>query len=211
MPKFIGFAGHKQVGKSTAASLLDGWLRSEGHSVKITFFASPLKEMCINILGLKRELVYGDNNAKEQLTHILWDNLPIEIRIKYGTEFYDYLNEFPKPREGPMTVREVMQIVGTDIFRQMLWKDVWVRNPFITQYEEDFVILDDVRYFNEKKAIEDNNGLVILLLRETGLTDQHISEKELDGVPFRHTVENHGSLQELKSKILNIINERSIL
>tara|TARA_R110000824_G_scaffold288410_1_gene476318 strand:+ start:4028 stop:4777 length:750 start_codon:yes stop_codon:yes gene_type:complete len=130
-----------------------------GKFIKIYSFANKLKHMCIDILGLKENLVFGSDEEKNTLTDIPWD--------------------IPE-KTGNMTVREVLQHVGTDMFRG-LDPSVWV-NACLRQIEDDapeLALISDVRFENEVKAIQNKGGFVIGLTRKPyEKQDNHISEQE---------------------------------
>lgn len=209
---FIGFSGKKQVGKDTATDFAVECLENAGHTVHVTAFAEPLKRMCIDILGLDEKLVYGSNEDKDTLTHICWDNFPMNIRLKYSRETIGSRRLENVPRSGAMTVREVLQVVGTDIFREMFFDNIWAQAPFRKNYgDADIVILTDCRFPNEKEEIEGNEGVTVRLERNTGLEDSHRSETALDGYVFNRTYENNGTIDELHDFIRSTLEELKLL
>jgi len=202
---FISLSGKKQVGKDTATDIATRLLRDVGKTVKVTAFAEPLKRMCIDVLGLEEALVYGSNDDKDTLTHIVWDTMPLNIRVKYSKVTRG-------PRSGAMTVREVLQVVGTDIFREMFWDNVWAEAPFRKDYADvDVVILTDCRFPNEKDCTDGSGGVTIRLERATGFTDNHKSETALDGYTFEYFYENNGSLEDLEIFIRETLEEIELL
>jgi len=190
-------------------------LEAVGYKVGVTAFAKALKDTAINILGLERDLVYGSNDDKETLTHIVWDNFPEEIRFKYADKSKDPMSGasmWHGPRCGPMTIREVLQVMGTDIFREMFEQDVWANSPFRSDWSEhDVVFITDCRFPNEKRVTEERNGVTIRLLRNTGFTDNHSSEVALDDYTFERTFENNGSLDELARFVRKTLLELELL
>lgn len=82
---------------------------------------------------------------------------------------------------GFMTGREVMQFVGTEIFRKM-YSEVWVDATIcnINNDNPTMAIITDVRFPNEVKGIQNRDGKVIRMTRNIH-TDEHESEKALDG------------------------------
>jgi hypothetical protein len=113
-PMFLVMSGKKQVGKDTAANFAKDILNKHGLSVTISAFAEPIKQFCNEVLGISYELMNGTDEQKNSLTEYLWDNMPIDIRLRH------YKKTFlgcKLSRKGPMTVREVMQVFGTDICR----------------------------------------------------------------------------------------------
>lgn len=205
MTQFLAFSGKKQTGKNTATDIAKRLLEDAGKRVQFAAFAEPLKDkICIDILGLDRALVYGSNADKDTVTNIMWDTLPLDIRVRYSKVTRG-------PRSGPMTVREVLQVVGTDIFRKMLYDLVWVEAPFRRKFDADVVILVDLRFPNEKISTEKRGGVIIRLERETGLVDNHESETALDGFEFKYCYKNNGSLDDLTSFIRKVLADNKLL
>jgi hypothetical protein len=205
MTKFIGFSGRKQTGKDTSAKILNELLFLDHKNVAITSFATILKDMCVGILGLTKEGVFGTDADKNSLSHIKWDDMPQEIQRKYSNSTHSKDKYVPLPRSGNMTNREVLQIVGTDIFRKM-YPNVWVDALFRRDWsQEDYVLIPDVRFPNEALAIEEHGGILIRLERNTGLQDAHISEIALDGYNFKHRIDNNGSFKDLEDKLKAIL------
>lgn len=168
--------------------------------VAIYNFADTLKETCMKVMGLTWEQCYGTDKQKNTPTMYRWDTLPDSIREAYSQEMvevvtgttvelgkqvqtYDVLK---KPRVGPMTGREVMQVVGTDIFRKMFSDQIWVNATFskIKNEGKSIALIADVRFPSEVDAILDNGGYVIRLNRIHDEKDQHPSETALDDYPF---------------------------
>jgi hypothetical protein len=214
---FLAFSGKKKTGKDTSMKIAKEMLESSGRTVQFAAFAEPLKDkICIDILGLDKALVYGSNEDKDKPTHILWDKLPEYIRKKYSkevvtiTSLYGPIQE-AIPRSGQMSNREVMQIVGTDIFRKMLYDLVWADGPFRRKFDADVVILTDLRFPNEKHCTEEHGGVIIRLERETGLIDNHESETALDGYEFKYCYKNNGSLDDLTSYIRDVLANNKLL
>jgi hypothetical protein len=218
---FIALSGKKQVGKDTAANMIVRLVESQGKTVAVTAFAEPLKRMCVEILGLRPEGVFGTDAEKNSLSHIQWDGFPLNVRLKYSKEYatYEYgsFTDVPEkraqqlPRSGPMTNREVLQVVGTDIFRA-IYGDVWAKAPFNRDWSGyDVVILTDCRFPNEKKVTEDAGGVIIRLERSTGFVDNHPSEIALDGDTFENTYQNSGSFDDLEKYIRYILERQGLI
>jgi len=166
--------------------------------IKHYSFADKLKEFCIQVLGLDSNLVYGNKEDKEQLTHLDWKDMP---GVCTNEVLCDKVNKFSATLEdddpaknyelfyhkpGPMTVREVLQYFGTNICRKM-FSDCWVHACYnqVLNDGSDLAVIDDCRFPNEllfglpdwldcKKIIFVNN--------ERG---QHESERALDNIPKR--------------------------
>ena len=164
-----------------------------GKYIKLYSFAKKLKQISIEILGLKEEQVFGSDKQKNSKTHINWEDMPGE-----------------NDRSGSMTAREVLQFVGTDIFRSM-YKNVWV-DACLRQIKNDapeIALISDVRFKNEVKAIKDNSGLVIGLKRSPyKKSDKHPSETQVEKCfPFCNVVIDNSKLsipQQNEQIYLNI-------
>jgi len=77
-----------------------------------------------------------------------------------------------------------LQMVGTDWFRG-LWEDCWINawTKRVGESTADVVLVPDVRFPNELKAVQDMNGFVIRLMRAPFADqDQHLSETALDHI-----------------------------
>lgn len=138
--------------------------------VKIYNFADVLKQdICINILGLTYEQCYGTDDQKNSLTDIVWSNIP---------GYSELYNKTANTENNKMTAREVMQIVGTDIFRK-IDPNVWIRatiNKIITEQPE-LAVITDCRFPNEIEAIKQIDGKIIRLTR-----NPHVSEHESENI-----------------------------
>jgi len=112
-----------------------------------------------------------------------------------------------------MTVREVLQFVGTELFRNQLDPDVWLNSVFLKPWaEDDIVIIADARFPNEA-VLGRKNGLLISIERDTGLvSDGHKSENALDDyTDYHYTIDNNGSFDELRDKLDVILKANSLL
>jgi len=124
--------------------------------VKIYNFADILKtDICINMLGLTYDQCYGTDDNKNEMTKIVWN-------------------------DKKLSARDVMQVVGTDIFRK-LDTNVWVRSTInkIIRDKPDLAVITDCRFPNEVDSIKQSGGKVIRLTRNPFQSD-HLSETVLD-------------------------------
>ena len=118
--------------------------------IKVYHFADPLKEMAIDLFGLKAEHVYGSDDQKNQKTELLWQNMPNNVDNK----------------DGNMTNREFLEHFGTNIIRKIkndAWSEFTINN--VVKQQPEIAIIPDVRFPNEVKAIKNNGGIVIRLTR----------------------------------------------
>lgn len=119
--------------------------------------------------------------------------------------------------------RRLLQLMGTDVCRECLDPDYWVRkwnhsfSKFITNHFTDYVICDDLRFENEFENIKKLKGIIIYINRPENLSfiqrililffpkKQHSSEGRIKPGDCHFVIENNGTLEELKVKIDNII------
>jgi hypothetical protein len=196
MTKIIGFAGRKQSGKTTCSEFVAKYYNGSiapFNGAKIYNFADPLKkDICINILGLTYDQCYGDDVSKNQYTEVYWNG----VRL---------------------TAREVMQVVGTDIFRKMK-KDVWASSTIVKIKNEqpELAIIADCRFPNEVEAIRDAGGLVIKLARnpynsdhdsETALDETNYSPSNFDFIIYNHNM----TIPEQNNTILRFLKNKKVL
>lgn len=140
-------------------------------SVVVDSFAKPVKDICINILGLSYSSVYGSDQEKNELTNYCWDKIPESIRSKFGDR-----------KSNKISAREIMQIVGTDIFREYFSNDIWV-NALIKRSENsdaELLIIDDLRFNSEAKILMQKKAMFIHLQRMWKMGGSHASENGLD-------------------------------
>jgi len=198
MTKIIAFAGRKQSGKTTSAEFVLNLFNSlvannlNDGIAKIYNFADPLKTLCIDVLGLEYRQCYGSDTDKNELVDCYWDG-------------------------HQLSARDVMQIVGTDIFRKMkqnVWSDATIRK--ILKEKPDIAIIADCRFPNEVDVIKSVNGIIIKLNRNP-YNSCHSSEIALDHNQYDQSIfdliiENQDmNITEQNKIIYDFIKSRSIL
>ena len=151
-------------------------------------------------------------------------------------------NYFPKKSEDwasfgkvQMTVRELLQKLGTEAIRDNLHENAWVNALFAdyTSTSANFKensskieslnypnwIITDTRFPNEAKAIKDKKGIVVRVRRDSVVTGSseiaerigllktyaHPSETSLDTWQFDYVIDNNGTLDELIVKVKNML------
>ena len=161
MTQIIAFAGRKQSGKTTCSEFVANcYAGSLLGTPQIYNFADPLKkDICINVLGLSYDQCYGSDENKNTFTDCYW-------------------------QDARLTAREVMQFVGTDLFRKMK-NDVWASATInkIKLEQPKLAIIADCRFPNEVEVVHNAGGLVIKLTRNPYSSD-HDSETALDPEKF---------------------------
>lgn len=169
-----------------------------GQHVNIISFADELKLHCINVLGLPYESVYGTNEQKNKsLEHLTWESFS---HIKYS------IPKGEKKKTGPISGREVLQFVGTEVFRKIdtnIWVNAFKRRAM--RSNSGIIIVPDVRFPNEVDAIHELGGKVIRLMRAP-IESDHESEVALDPPydqsSFDYVIDNNGvTLEDYLSNV----------
>ncbi|MBR4624211.1 MAG: hypothetical protein IKO56_01580 [Alphaproteobacteria bacterium] len=164
----IGFAGRKRAGKTSLSKYL-----TEKHNGTIVTVADALKHLCCDLLGFDtiEELnTYKDkgtswsfNKIKEapQWAKIICEQVFGEYTDEQYSEIVELLNGI-----YAYNVRELLQFVGTDIIRK--FKPNWHVDKMVEAINNattDLVCVDDVRFPNEREAIENLGGQVFFIMR----------------------------------------------
>lgn len=191
-PVVLVISGAKQSGKGTlfkfirAANasrrgIVDTLLLRPGRPVEEFFFAYLLKRFCVDVLGLREEQAFGTDDDKNTLVpHLLWENFPVSQARMIKNE-HGYVTS---ARSGPMTGREVLQYVGTELVREF-YGEAWPRATHKMIRDSDayrrggVCVVTDGRFPNEMD-ISKNEGAVTLRLTRRPFADSHASEHALD-------------------------------
>jgi uncharacterized protein YegP (UPF0339 family) len=117
-----------------------------------------------------------------------------------------------------MTVRQLLQELGTEGLRKGLHENVWVnalmadyKAPKMSEYHPSKWIITDVRFPNEAEAITEKNGVLIRIERPGTPTGEHASETSLDEYPFMHVIVNDGDLNDLINKVRKLLIQLEII
>lgn len=169
----IILSGRATSGKTFAMN----YIKSIYDDSRLVTFAAPLKRMCVDILGLNALSCYGSNHEKDQVTHIKWADLPIDKSIK---------DTITKSDPIYMTGREVMEVLGTQIFRKMYY-DCWVKAACHSIIADDspLFIIEDCRFPNEIDYLRNNlKNVYVIRLTRNPLNRDSESERALDNYDF---------------------------
>jgi hypothetical protein len=106
-----------------------------------------------------------------------------------------------------VTVRHMLQTLGTEYGRQCLHPDVWLVCWRKQAERHAKVIADDIRFKNEADLIRSMGGKVWMVRRPfVERTTDHISEGALDNYDFDAVIDNDGTLDDLRSKVEKALN-----
>jgi hypothetical protein len=188
----IGFSAKKQGGKTTAINSMLENLKRWDKTASVLNFADMLK------IVVAKTLIPAEVVDKPLL---LWIDENKDYMLSCG-----------------LTVRQALQKVGTDWFRSLepdAWVNAWKQNValYASTGRDIHVLVGDVRFPNEVKAIQDMGGYVIRLLRNPFPDDQHASETALDGYEgFDALVDNREMTIEQQNKaVWDLIKEKGWL
>lgn len=158
MGKIISFSGRLKSGKTELAKIC------ENYGYKKLYFALPLKQLCADILDI----------SIDELNKLKSDNIDISLYI--GEDICDILSTETDIPYGDVTsccfgktihtAREMLQFIGTDLIRK--YNKDWHVNRIREMIDENTnYVIDDVRFPNEKKMIEEFGGHCWFITRAT--------------------------------------------
>lgn len=175
---------------------------------KVVKFSSKLKEMLAILLNVPVEyfedrifkegilpLVYWnrENKKGKVISEKQWQHLDAESRKEYNIS-------------RKFSGRELMQYIGTDLFRDKLSPDVWVNALFNSLSLEDKILISDVRFKNEAERIKEHNGIIINIKRDVPEL-AHKSENDLKGWKFDYTINNKNEIPDLIKIVYKLYKE----
>jgi hypothetical protein len=148
-----------------------------------------------------------------------WNRQFLEVKNERIGPFYseketvDYVNKhrikYFTQGKFPITVRQALQYIGTDIFRDHFDEDVWIKALFSEYSKSNDWLITDVRFPNEVEAIQIRGGYLIKLSRNNDSEDTHESEQYIEEMDADFVVDNTSSLENLfntvKTQIFPII------
>jgi hypothetical protein len=216
--KIYGLCGEKQSGKNQFAKFAKEiiveekkYLLDVEQTIHEVALADPLKTFCMDYIGMSHEACYGSDDDK---------NRPFST---WGQLFNNnILKLFNKTAEDAVSGREVLQIVGTEIFRQTFrdsfWSDLMI-NKTIPRYRNSVcqvLFITDVRFFNEIEALKTVGAKIIRIHRhiERKQQIQHVSEQQMAQMNddmFDYVIYNDGNLQEFNDEVFIFLHEEGFV
>jgi hypothetical protein len=181
-PKLVGLCGKKQSGKDTFAAFGMDICDIHGVASAKIAFASPLKQFVVDYLGVPQGLPWGSNDDKDVIMGNWGDFFNPEICNNSGSLPGD-----------PVNVRELLQVLGTDVFRNVhesFWVNVFKSRVASGKFDEvrgegspAVVFITDMRFGNEVDEVNKMGGMTIKLDRNM-FSDEHKSESSVDLIPL---------------------------
>jgi len=197
----IGLLGYIGSGKGTVGDIL-----ADEYGFQRESFAKSVKDALAPIFGWDRNLLEGDtvqSRAFREQPDAYWSNV-------MGRDF---------------TPREALQLMGTEAGRNVFHPAIWVHSLERRLKEGKNYVITDTRFPNEIEMIHRIGGKIVRVKRgpepewyqeaydvNTGNTtssykqkllnfDVHYSEWAWIGQPVDVTIENDGTLQQLRAAI----------
>jgi hypothetical protein len=211
----IGFVGFIGSGKDTAADYLVNY-----HEFRRDSFASTLKDAVAAVFG--------------------WDRILLEGRTKEAREWRERVDPWWAERLNMpnLTPRLMLQLWGTEVCRNGFHDDIWIASlENKMRKTTDNIVISDVRFPNEIKAIHNAGGIVVRIKRgadpewyddavnanagpqnmswlisKTKLEKLgiHASETSWVGGEIDYTVSNDSTIDDLFTQIKNLVEDRLI-
>lgn len=119
-------------------------------------------------------------------------------------------------KEMSSEVRRLLQVLGTEVGRQLLGEDVWVEaiGQRIKSSSEP-VVVTGIRFFNELDMIRQLGGVSVFIIRpglqQEATTAQHASETTLEEHNFNLVVLNTGSIEDLQEAAEAVLRAEGVL
>ena len=200
----IGLYGKKGVGKDFVCECFGPALtqygpRAPSLTVARAAFADPIKGFLVDVLGLDQQKIYGNDHDKMSPTEYTWEQMPA------------FVMKTNQGKHGPMTIREIMQVFGTELNRNIWNRDIWVKalERRARNSKVDYFVITDTRFPNEVEAVKKWGGQVWVVSGpqrgdQKAKNDSHESENlKLDKSWFDCTISNEyiGSVEDARAGI----------
>jgi hypothetical protein len=195
-----------------------------------------IADYLVNIHEFRRESFA--NSLKDAVAHVFgWDRTMLEGRTKHSREWRDQVDTWWAERLNmpDLTPRLMLQLWGTEVCRRGFHDDIWIASlENKLRNSQDDVAISDCRFPNEIKAIRQQGGVVIRVVRgpepewyqdavdmNAGNTNMHwaIAKMNMDklkihasetawvGTNFDAVIDNNGSMDQLYSQINDLLQD----
>lgn len=177
----IGISGKASSGKDTAAKMLE--VLYANPDISYEDFANRRYKNFADI-----QIVHFADTLKET-AQVLFRISEWETNTQEGKK--TTINWIGK------TVRELLQGIGQGL-RDAIDPNLWVKILFANTKDWTNIIIADVRYPNEVKAIKERNGILLRIDRKGAGAGNHSSETALDDYKeWDVHIENNNSIEDL--------------
>jgi energy-coupling factor transporter ATP-binding protein EcfA2 len=183
----VGIIGPKQSGKTTVFN----YLNTLGYSQYA--FADPIKRGLQEMFGFTNEQLWGSEEQKEAVDEY-WGISARRMMKLVGTELFQFdIHKYTQPGEFDFN-RKVW------VYKFKKWYNSEIaKNPDLK------LVVTDMRFPHEAKAIKDMGGLIIKIDRPSiKRTDTHASETEYQIVKEDIKIINDSTLENYYKKLQEI-------
>jgi hypothetical protein len=175
------------------------------------------------LVGLTGYAGSGKNAAAEGLVASGWSQLSFAEPIRQmllvlnpiihaGIHLQTFIDDqgWDETKYSYPEVRRLMQVLGTEVGRDMIDDDLWVKLAKKTM-EDCFkqgkpVVFTDCRFPNEVEMIRFNGGKIIRIHREgTKPAQNHVSDTNVDLLPVDREIINSGTVEDLQNALKSIL------
>ncbi len=127
------------------------------------------------------------------------DALKLEIARMYNCTV-QYINEHKD------NFQLILQGHDTDYRRKLYSDNYWLERYLRKCLEVDssYIVTSDVRIENEASLIKDMGGVLVRINRNLNV-DSHISETGIDKLQYDFTLDNTGSLEQLRNQVNDLM------
>lgn len=190
----IGIVGRARTGKDTIAAHL---VRQHGYAR--VGLADPLKRLALVLDPIVSPA------PRPKLTRIsrLLDLTRKPLRLAELVE----RDGWESAKDSHPEVRRTLQRLGTDVIREHLGADTWVRLAVELVREHNAagrpVVIPDVRFGNEVTALRELVGARLVRVRRPAAPNagHHVSERLSDTLPVDHEISNDGTIPALLTRV----------
>lgn len=211
----IGFVGPRGSGKDTAANILSDLVGGADKRA----FGTRLKEVCEDLFGIpastdgpdkeaplrdfpRESSIVALRDADRRVLHRFTEHLGIEVDDELVEDFLD--KRVLAGHYGPrfLTPRYAWQVLGTEVGR-MLYADVWVEYALRDVSADRLVLVTDVRFPNEARAIRKREGKLIRCTYRQ-VDSEHASEVLQASIAVDWTLRSR-TLDGLRGELVDIM------
>lgn len=211
----IGVAGKAGSGKDTFADFLLEDLKSKGVKISKYNLALPIKAFINDLMGWDDRHAYGE--LKEVIVKVevstfkefkeAFDKVFPTVDISYHKLRYMWgvLDILRMNKDDNISPRMMYQWFGTECMREIVHDDIWLQ--LIPNVKGEVVLIPDIRFPNEAAYLREKGSLIHVKREGVSEVATHISEQ---GIPFMEgdiTIDNNGSLSDLRSSVEQYIKE----
>lgn len=183
----IGLCGYAGCGKDTAAQVL-----IDEFQFQRVAFADPIKQA---LLALDPLVPSDTDEAPERLSTFAQNRPWAEVK------------EYPE-------VRRLMQVLGTEVGRNLFDPDIWVKlaaNKLASTLSVGSTVVTDVRFPNEARLIKRHGGVLVRLTRPSfGPVNEHVSDRASENWTYDYQISNEDDVSDLYQKMRDLVSQLQI-